>query len=72
MPHNSTPAVLYSFSSPDELTESLADFVIKVQNDAIEKRGKFTIALSGGSLPKQLSAVIGRPGVKWDRWWVYS
>lgn len=70
MPHNSAPTVLYSFPSPKELTESLADFVIKAQNDAIEKRAKpkFTIALSGGSLPKQLSALLGKPGVKWDKW----
>jgi len=73
MPHNSAPTVLYSFSSPSELTESLADFIIKVQNDAIEKRAKpkFTIALSGGSLPKQLSSLIGRSGVKWDKWQVF-
>ncbi|KAL5495333.1 SOL1 [Sanghuangporus weigelae] len=63
--------ILYSFPSPNNLVESLASFVIKVQKDSIEKKGRFTIALSGGSLPKQLNGLIGKPGLKWDLWHVY-
>jgi 6-phosphogluconolactonase len=62
------PPILYSFPTNDQLIDLLAQFVVKVQKDAIDKKGRFTIALSGGSLPKQLKGLIGRPGVKWDKW----
>lgn len=60
--------VLYSFATPEALTESLATYITKIQKDAINKKGRFTIAISGGSLPKTLRGLIGRPGVKWDKW----
>ena len=63
---------LYSFPSTDVLVDSLAHFIIKTQKEAIEKKGRFTIALSGGSLPKQLSGLIGKHGVKWEFWSVCS
>lgn len=71
----STPAsvnpILYSFPTSDALVDSLAKFIVKVQKDAIDKKGKFTVALSGGSLPKQLKGLIGHQGIKWDKWHVY-
>jgi 6-phosphogluconolactonase len=60
--------ILHSFASVPELVESLATFVIAAQKEAIEKKGRFTIAISGGSLPKQLSGLVGKPAVKWDKW----
>ena len=63
---------LYSFPSTDVLVDSLAHFIIKTQKEAIEKKGRFTIALSGGSLPKQLNGLIGKHGVKWEFWSVCS
>jgi 6-phosphogluconolactonase len=51
--------------------ESLATFVIKAQKEGIEKKGHFTLAVSGGSLPKQLGGLVDRPEVKWDKWRVY-
>ncbi|KAI0932442.1 hypothetical protein AcW1_000435 [Taiwanofungus camphoratus] len=72
MPHAApSPPVLCSFSSSTELCDALAHFIIKAQKESIEKKGKFTVALSGGSLPKQLNALIDRPGVKWDKWQVF-
>lgn len=62
------PPILYSFPTGDQLIDSLAQFIVKVQKDAIDKKGRFTIALSGGSLPKQLKGLIGHSGVKWDKW----
>ena len=64
------PPVLYSFPTTEELIGSLAQFVVHAQNEAVEKRGKFTVALSGGSLPKQLKGLVGRNDVKWDLWYV--
>ncbi|KAH8835393.1 hypothetical protein DL96DRAFT_1455327 [Flagelloscypha sp. PMI_526] len=63
--------ILNSFSSPDSLVESLASFVAKTQKEAIDRKGRFTIALSGGSLPKQLKGLIGNSSIKWEKWHVF-
>ena len=65
------PPVLLSFANSDELVSSLATFVEKAQRDSINKKGRFTIALSGGSLPKMLRGLIGNPHIKWDQWSIY-
>ena len=62
------PQVLYSFPTNDKLVKSVADFVLKAQNDAIKKRGAFCLAISGGSLPSNLRGLIGKKGVQWDKW----
>lgn len=62
------PPVLFSFADSDELVKSLAIFVEKAQRDSINKKGRFTIALSGGSLPKMLRGLIGNSNIKWDQW----
>ena len=69
MHHPPSPPVLFSFASPADLTGAFAAFIIKAQKDSVEKKGRFTVALSGGSLPKQLKALIGNPAVKWDKWY---
>lgn len=71
MPHGHGPPaepVIYSFPSSTELVDALAQFVIKVQKEAVDKKGRFTVALSGGSLPKQLAGLVGREGIHWDLW----
>lgn len=67
--HAPSAPILCSFSNPDELVDSLAQFIVKAQKEAVQKKGRFTVAISGGSLPQQLSGLIGRPGVKWDKWY---
>lgn len=66
--HAPSAPIVYSFANPEELVDSLAQFIIKSQKESIEKKGRFTIAISGGSLPKQLNGLIGKPGLKWDKW----
>jgi len=63
--------VLYSFAEPAQLISSLATFIIKAQTEAIDKKGKFSIAISGGSLPKHLAGLVGHPDAKWDKWHIY-
>jgi Glucosamine-6-phosphate isomerases/6-phosphogluconolactonase len=63
------PPVLYSFSSTDDVVQALANFILKAQKDALEKKDRFTIALSGGSLPKMLKGLIDLRGIKWDKWY---
>lgn len=65
-----TQPVVYSFSDTSHLSDSLAEYIIKAQREAIDKRHRFTIAISGGSLPKTLTALITKPGVQWDKWQV--
>ena len=60
--------VLYSFPTNAKLLDGLATFILKAQKESIQKKGRFTVAVSGGSLPKQLSGLIGMNGVKWDKW----
>lgn len=69
--HPPNPPILYSFPSQSALAQSLESFIIKAQKDAIEKKGRFTIALSGGSLPKVLSVLKVNPAVKWDKWYSF-
>ncbi|KAH7915324.1 hypothetical protein BJ138DRAFT_1122693 [Hygrophoropsis aurantiaca] len=65
--------ILYSFSSTEDIITPLADFVFKAQKEAIEKKGRFTLAISGGSLPKQLRGLRDLPdgAVKWNKWQVF-
>jgi len=71
MPHTSSPPTFYSFASGAELVKALAELVLEAQKEALEKKGRFTVALSGGSLPKYLAGLIGNTRVKWDKWQVY-
>ncbi|KAH8924208.1 6-phosphogluconolactonase [Atractiella rhizophila] len=64
--------ILFTFPSTSAVSSALADFVIRHQNEALEKRDKFKIALSGGSLPKILGAELGRrEGVRWGDWEIF-
>jgi 6-phosphogluconolactonase len=51
--------------------QSLSKFIVKAQKDSVEKKGRFTVALSGGSLPDMLAPLITNPAVKWDKWHVF-
>jgi 6-phosphogluconolactonase len=66
-----SPPVLFSFQDPDHLVDALAQFIVKAQKESIDKKGRFTIALSGGSLPKMLKGLIGNSQIKWNHWQVF-
>lgn len=70
VPPHSTPVAPVVFSLPDgqAVTKALADFILKAQFEAIDKRGRFTLALSGGSLPKMLGGLVGAEQVEWEKW----
>ncbi|KAK3807298.1 MAG: 6-phosphogluconolactonase [Benniella sp.] len=70
-PHSSPPKIL---SFPDELTLSkgLDEYVAKLSEEAISRHDRFTVALSGGSLPRQLSAILrNNKTVQFSKWVVY-
>lgn len=71
MPGTPAAPVVYTFPEVPSLQESLANFIVKAQTDAIAKRGRFTIALSGGSLPNNLKPLVNHKDIEWDKWHVF-
>ncbi|WVQ83103.1 6-phosphogluconolactonase [Cryptococcus sp. DSM 104549] len=70
-PQPPAPPVFYSFKDTEVLVDSLANFVVKAQRDAVDKRGKFSIALSRGTLAANLRGLVGQADVQWDKWEVF-
>lgn len=67
--HSIPDPILYSLDTSDALSEALAQFVVKAQDEVLEKRDSFKVAVSGGSLPKLLGQhLTGREGMKWEKW----
>lgn len=58
------------FKTADEVLVSLADRIVAAANDAIQKHGRFSFVLSGGSSPKKLFELLAsekyREHVKWS------
>lgn len=52
---------LHVFSDNASFVQGAADFIVDVAAKAITERGRFTIALSGGSTPKPIYARLGSP-----------
>lgn len=46
------------FPTVEELNEYAADKFVEIANDSITNRGKFSVALSGGSTPKALNRLL--------------
>ncbi len=57
-------------TTPQELFEAAAEEVVHAAKQAVEQRGRFTIALSGGSTPRSLFNLLAtnaRTVLPWDR-----
>jgi 6-phosphogluconolactonase len=57
-------------STPQELFAAAAEEVVRTASEAVAQRGRFTIALSGGSTPKSLFNLLAtnaRTALPWDR-----
>ncbi|KAI8820197.1 uncharacterized protein EV422DRAFT_620588 [Fimicolochytrium jonesii] len=66
-----TPEI-YTFPSTDAISSALDHFLTHESAKAIAHRGKFTISLSGGSLPKVLGAEIkANKYIDWSKWHVF-
>jgi 6-phosphogluconolactonase len=65
-----TPAEIRTLTTPQELFSAAAEEVVRATNDAVAQRGRFTIALSGGSTPKSLFNLLAtnaKTTLPWDR-----
>jgi 6-phosphogluconolactonase len=64
--------IVYTFPNTQKLSISLADLVVKLCKEAIEVRDRFTVGISGGSLPKLLAADLKtRQDIEWEKWEVF-
>lgn len=63
-------AEIRTLTTPQELFAAAAEEIVNAANQAVAERGRFTIALSGGSTPKSLYtllAINARSTLPWDR-----
>src|SRR3974390_140459 len=66
----SSSVEIRTLTTPQELFDAAAELVSRATNEAVSKRGRFTIALSGGSPPKSLFNLLAsnaRTTLPWDR-----
>jgi len=66
----SSPVEIRTLNTPQELFEAAAELVASAANEAVAERGRFTVALSGGSTPKSLYTLLAtnaRSALPWDR-----
>ena len=57
-------------TTPQELFAAAADEVLHSATEAVTQRGRYTIALSGGSTPRSLYTLLAtnaRNAMPWDR-----
>jgi 6-phosphogluconolactonase len=66
----SSSAEIRTLTTPQELFAAAAEEVVRTANEAVAQRGRFTIALAGGSTPKSLYNLLAtnaRTTLPWDR-----
>ncbi|MDX1524396.1 MAG: 6-phosphogluconolactonase, partial [Anaerolineae bacterium] len=71
--HRDSPT-LHIFATAAELSKKVCAYIAQLSADTIEQKGSFTIALSGGSMPKLLAPIAAPPlrdQIKWTAWSVF-
>ncbi len=66
----STSVEIRKLTTPQELFEAAAEEVVHTANQAVAERGRFTVALAGGSTPRNLYNLLAtnaRTSLPWDR-----
>lgn len=62
---------LHVFATADAVLAALADYFVDQASQAVAARGRFVVALSGGSSPKKLYELLASPAyrerVEWDK-----
>ena len=52
------------FKTEDEVLANLATYIVTIANKAIAEKGKFAVALSGGTSPKKLYELLSASAFK--------
>jgi 6-phosphogluconolactonase len=55
----------------DDIFNLVADKFIELANDSIVKRGRFSVALAGGSTPKELYKILATKNLDWNKVFFY-
>ena len=66
----SAPLELRRLTTPQDLFQAAAEEVLRAATEAVAQRGRFAIALSGGSTPKNLYTLIAAnasASLPWDQ-----
>lgn len=67
--------MIWVFENPSELSRAAAEIFTAAAKDAIRARGKFTVALTGGSSPAKLYELLSGPDyrdeVDWQKTFVF-
>jgi 6-phosphogluconolactonase len=66
----SAPFELRRLTTPQDLFQAAAEEVLRAATEAVAQRGRFTVALSGGSTPKNLYTLIAAnaaSSLPWER-----
>ena len=67
-------AEILVLTTPQELFSAAAEEVVRSANESVSERGRFTIALSGGSTPKSLYNLLAtnaRTTLPWDKMYFF-
>jgi 6-phosphogluconolactonase len=59
------------FDSIEALRHGVCDAIVKSANEAIAKRGKFSIVLAGGNTPRAVYRLLRDLPMDWAKWHVY-
>jgi 6-phosphogluconolactonase len=66
---------LNTYASVEEVLHQMAAYIVAAANESIAARGTFTIALSGGSSPRELYKLLASPVynqlVDWNKAWFF-
>ena len=63
---------LYALESNDAITQSLGKYIKSAYEEAVSTRGRFTLAISGGSLAKFMgSSICQDSSIDWSKWHVF-
>ncbi|KAJ1974942.1 suppressor of los1-1 [Dimargaris xerosporica] len=67
------PGTIYACTSTAVLARQLRDLVVRAQDQALQSHDRFTVAISGGSLPRTLAqGLLAQPeGLHWSKWHVF-
>lgn len=65
---------IHIFPSVDGTVKALAEKIVEIASRAVESKGRFTIALSGGNTPKKLFSLLASPEfihrINWKKTWI--
>ena len=65
---------LHLATTPVELAQQIAAYLLQVSGEAVAARGRFTVAISGGSMPQllgQAAAEAAADRINWPAWHVF-